>query len=126
VKKTILVVDDSLTIRQQLRICLEDAGFAVLEAENGEQGLEMARGALFDFMIVDVRMPGIDGLEMLDEVRRIPMHVHTPVFVLSTESNTDMRERGKAVGVTAWIVKPCRPEVLVEGIRRVLGSSKAS
>jgi two-component system chemotaxis response regulator CheY len=119
--KSVLVVDDSASIRLQLRQALEDSGFSVAEADNGEKGLELARGSdPIDLMIVDVNMPIMDGLEMIGQVRGLKAHVNTPIFVLTTESGAATVKDGRAVGATAWIVKPVQSDVLVKGIRALL------
>jgi two-component system chemotaxis response regulator CheY len=122
---SILVVDDSATVRRQLREALEADGFAVIEADNGAKGLEIASESAIGLMIVDVNMPVMDGIEMIGKVRALPAHKRTPIFVLTTESGADAARRGKGVGATAWIVKPVKPDVLIKGIRTVLGSRAA-
>lgn len=121
-EKLILVVDDSTTIRQQLRAFLETHAFRVVEATDGEQGLIQAAREPADMMIVDLNMPGMDGLEMLAEIRKLEGYARTPVFILTTESSPDLIRRGKTVGATAWIVKPFNPDTLIKGLRKVLGN----
>ena len=118
--KTILIVDDSATIRQQLRICLSEGGFTVVEAENGAAGLAQAKQANMDMVIADVNMPGMNGIEMIGEIRKLPAYAKVPIFVITTESGTRVAE-GKAAGATAWIVKPFKPESLLAGVKKVLG-----
>lgn len=119
--KSILIVDDSASVRQQLRRALEADGFAVAEAENGQRGLELCREAPVDLLIVDVNMPVMDGLEMIGKLREVPEYRKTPIFVLTTESGMSTVKQGKAAGATAWIVKPVKPDVLLKGVRHVLG-----
>ena len=71
-------------------------------------------------MIVDVNMPVMNGLEMVAEVRKLPEHAKTPIFMLTTESGTDIAAEGRRVGVTAWIVKPFKPAILLKGIEKVV------
>jgi two-component system chemotaxis response regulator CheY len=118
--RTILVVDDSRTIRQQTRVLLEGHGFRVTEAGNGIEGLEEARKELVDLIIVDVNMPAMNGLDMIAHVRELPGYAKIPIFVLTTEASGEIVRRGKAVGATAWVVKPFKPEVLIPAIRSVL------
>jgi two-component system chemotaxis response regulator CheY len=120
-QKSILVVDDSASIRTQLRQALEAEGYAVLEAENGQDGLETAAGSSVDLMIVDANMPVMGGLEMITRARATEQHRTTPIFVLTTESGMNTVMQGKKAGATAWIVKPVKYETLVRGIRSVLG-----
>lgn len=116
----ILVVDDSATIRHQVRVCLQGAGYSVIEAENGATGLQQAKDHPVDMAIVDVNMPVMDGLEMLASLRSVPGKQSIPVFILTTESSKDLVARGKEHGATAWIVKPFKPDVLVKGVAHVL------
>jgi len=119
--KTILVVDDSPTIRQQLRVFLKNNHFHVIEAENGEVGLAAARTNPVDLMIVDINMPVMDGITMITEVRKLPNHGKTPIFVLTTQASRVTSAKGRAAGATAWIIKPFKPEILLEGIKKILG-----
>ena len=120
--KAILVVDDSAAVRNQLRSALEGDGFAVVEAENGERGVEAASAGMIDLIIVDVNMPVMDGIEMIRHVRSMEQHRTTPIFVLTAEFGENVVKQGKAAGATAWIVKPVKPDVLIKGIRGVLGA----
>ena len=119
----ILVVDDSSTLRYQVRTCLEAAGYSVIEAENGAIGLQQAKDHPIDMAIVDVNMPVMSGLEMLASLRSVPGKQSVPVFILTTESSRDLIARGKQYGATAWMVKPFKPHVLVKGIAHVLANA---
>ena len=119
--KRILVVDDSVTMLQQLEVFLESHGFEVLKAMSAQAGLALVRNERLDLLIVDVNMPGMSGLEMLREVRAIPGYDKTPCFVLTTESTKDLISIGKEAGATAWIVKPFKQEIMLRGIHKVLG-----
>jgi two-component system chemotaxis response regulator CheY len=120
--KRILVVDDSASVRRELREGMERAGFVVVEADNGERGLEVLEEPTpVDAMIVDVNMPVMDGVEMIRRTRAMRRFASTPIFVLTTESGTASVKEGKAAGATAWIVKPVRMDLLVAGMRKVLG-----
>lgn len=116
----ILIVDDSATIRAQVRACLEPAGLEVAEAENGAVGLRYAKSREVDLVIVDVNMPVMSGLEMLEALREVPERREVPAFVLTTESSKAMVARGKRCGATAWIVKPFKPPLLLRGVEHVL------
>lgn len=118
----ILTVDDSPTIRQQLRIFLESQGYRVDEADSGEAGLQAVQRARFDLIIADVNMPGMSGLEMVIQLRQVMGYGDTPVFMLTTQADREMKSQGKAAGATAWIVKPFRPKVLLAGIQKALGA----
>lgn len=119
--KTILIVDDSTTVRQQLRIFLSDNGFTVVEGVDGVDGLEKARAHTVDMMIVDINMPRMGGIELVQEVRKLAQYGQTPIFFLTTENSQELRAHGKSVGATAWIIKPFNPDVLLKGVNKVLG-----
>jgi two-component system chemotaxis response regulator CheY len=121
VTKSILIVDDSSTMRMHISGLLARQGFDVHEASSGEAGLLHAKTRKLDLIIVDVNMPEMDGIEMVAELRKLPAHADTPVFMLTAESDVSTVQRGRTAGATAWIVKPFRPEVLLTGIKRVLG-----
>ncbi|HEX3776602.1 MAG TPA: response regulator [Polyangiaceae bacterium] len=117
--RSVLIVDDSSTVRRQLRTFLEGQGFTVTEGANGREGVDAARASSFDLIIVDVNMPVLDGISMIREVRRLTSHQKTPIFVLTTDSAVSTAGEGKIAGATAWIVKPFKPEVLLKGIQKV-------
>src|SRR5688500_8819834 len=117
---TILVVDDSVTVRQQLRGCLEGAGYSVVEAENGQAAIDLARTRQVELIIVDVLMPVMNGISAIEGLRKLPGYAETPIFVLTTESSGSAAKAGKTAGATAWIVKPFKPDVLLKGVARVL------
>lgn len=119
--RTILVVDDSSTVRQQLRVVLARAGYSVREADNGRAGIDVLRTYPVDLVIVDVLMPVMGGLDFIRWIRAIEEHAHTPIFVLTTESSGDAARQGKVAGATAWIVKPFNADALLRGIQKALG-----
>ena len=123
-KETILVVDDSGIIREQLSHTLRYHGYKVLTADNGGMGLTMAMThSEIDLFIVDINMPNMNGLEMIEDIRLIGAHQKTPIFVLTTESSSEIANEGKQAGATAWIVKPFKEEPLLAGIRHVLNQA---
>ena len=117
--KTILTVDDSRTMRDMLRLALTDAGFQVLQAEDGVHGLEVLDGENPDVIITDINMPRMDGYGFMEGVRADPRYRAIPILVLTTESSPEKKMRARDAGATGWIVKPFNPEKLVEAIRRV-------
>lgn len=116
----ILIVDDSYTVRAHLRDFLEPHGFDVLEARDGAEGLTKAEQEDPDLLVVDVNMPVMNGIDCVAAVREIDAHRSTPIFMLTTETSAAMAARAKTAGATAWMVKPCNLEVLLNGIRAVL------
>jgi len=116
----ILVVDDSFAVRAQLRAELEKRGARVVEAENGREGLWRARENQVDLVLVDVHMPVMDGLRMIEELRRIPEYAETPIFILTSDAAGSRVDEGKKVGANAWILKPVRADLLWKAIDKAL------
>ena len=116
----ILVVDDSLSIRQMVSLTLKKSGYEVVEAENGQDGLTKGKASAFDLVISDVNMPIMDGIELCKELRKLPNYKFTPILMLTTESSGDMKQQGKAAGATGWLVKPFDPDKLIATIKRVV------
>jgi len=105
-------------MRQQL--VLEQKGYNVLEADNGAVGVEVARNNDASLIIADVHMPVMDGLAMIAEVRQLPNHTSTPIFMLTTDSRDSAMAQAKGSGATAWIIKPFNPDKLMRGVEMVL------
>jgi two-component system chemotaxis response regulator CheY len=117
--KTVLTVDDSRTMRDMLRLALLDAGFDVLQAEDGVHGLEVLQGARPDVIITDINMPRMDGYGFMQGVRADAQNRAIPILVLTTESSPEKKARARDAGATGWIVKPFDPQKLVDAINRV-------
>lgn len=117
---TILTVDDSRTMRDMLRLALSEAGYRVIQAEDGVHGLEVLKsGEAPQVIVTDINMPRMDGFGFIENVRRDDAYRGIPILVLTTESDADKKERARRAGATGWIVKPFNPEKLVDAIRRV-------
>jgi two-component system chemotaxis response regulator CheY len=116
----ILTVDDSSTMRQMITFTLKGAGFDVLEAGDGVEGLEVAQGKKLSLIITDVNMPRMDGITLVQRLRALPEFKFTPILVLTTESDAAMKQKGKEAGATGWIVKPFSPEKLLDVVNKVL------
>jgi two-component system chemotaxis response regulator CheY len=116
----ILIVDDSLTMRQMVNFTLSSAGHAVTEAADAEEALQCAGKQRFDLVISDVNMPGRSGIELVAELRKLAEYKFTPIILLTTESQPEMKSKGRAAGATGWIVKPFDPEALLGVLRKVL------
>jgi two-component system chemotaxis response regulator CheY len=117
--KLILTVDDSRTMRAMLHLALTDAGFSVAQAEDGVQGLEALETIAPDAIVTDINMPRLDGFGFIEGVRRRDTHRAVPILVLTTESDSEKKDRARRAGATGWIVKPFDPEKLVNAILRV-------
>lgn len=117
--KTILTVDDSRMMREMLAMVLREAGFNVVQAEDGVDGLDVLDKSSPDVIITDINMPRLDGYGFIEGVRRHGRYRATPILVLSTESDPEKKGRARAAGATGWIVKPFNSDSLIGAIRRV-------
>lgn len=119
-RKKILIVDDSRTIRQQVSITLNKGGFDVVEAEDGRDGIAKLRGhADVSLIISDVNMPNMNGLEMVEAINADSKLPHPPIVMLTTEGSAELIERAKKAGAKGWLVKPFKPEQLVEVVSKL-------
>ncbi len=116
---TVLTVDDSRSMRDMLKHSLVEAGFRVLQAEDGVHGLEVLETEDPDVIVTDINMPRLDGFGFIEAVRNIAKLRARPVLVLTTEVDSEKKLRAKDAGATGWIVKPFDPPKLVAAIRRV-------
>jgi two-component system chemotaxis response regulator CheY len=116
--RNILVVDGASAVRQQARQILESNGFRVVEASSGLEALQVAQSEHLDLIILDVNMPVMNGFVMLARLRKLPDYRQTPIFVLTNDSSGEVILQGKAAGVTAWMIKPLRSDVLIPAVRR--------
>jgi two-component system chemotaxis response regulator CheY len=117
--QTILTVDDSRTMRDMLKMALAEAGFNVLQAVDGVDGLEVLRASTPDVIVTDINMPKMDGFGLIEAVRKDNRYRKVPILVLTTESDAAKKMRAKEAGATGWIVKPFEPAKLIAAIRRV-------
>lgn len=119
--KTILLVDDSATILVGVSQALTQAGFKVETANNAEQALVKLKGGLIPNLIIsDLNMPGMNGIEMIREIKKMPSVKFKPILMLTTESQGTSREAGKAAGATGWLVKPVKSEALLQVVNKVI------
>jgi two-component system chemotaxis response regulator CheY len=118
--KRILIVDDSSSMRTVAGIALRGAGYEVLEAGNGQEGIAMLDGERIHLIISDVNMPVMDGIEFLKEVKRHPHYRFTPVIMLTTEAGEDKKAAGRAAGAKAWIIKPFQPSVMLDAVSKLV------
>ena len=119
--KTILAVDDSASIRQMVSFTLKSAGYEVVEAVDGMDGLEKAKSKNINLVLTDQNMPRMDGLTLIKSLRAMPQYAKTPILMLTTESSDAMKSQGRAAGATGWLVKPFDPQKLIEVVRKVIG-----
>ncbi len=119
--KTILAVDDSSSLRQMVAFSLKAAGYQVVEAVDGQDGLDKARNQVVDLVLTDQNMPRMDGLSLIKQLRGLPEYQKVPILMLTTESSDDMKAKGRAAGANGWLVKPFDPQRLIEVVKKVIG-----
>jgi len=118
--KTILIVDDSVTVRQMLGLVLTGAGFTVIEAEDGKDALSKMTGQKLHLIVSDVNMPNMDGITFVKAVKALPNYKFTPIIMLTTESQEAKKREGQAAGAKAWVVKPFKPEQMLGAVEKLV------
>jgi len=118
--KSVLLVDDSDTIRASLSDILHRNGLKTETAKDGKEALGKLGGFKADLIITDLNMPVMDGLTLIKEIRKLPAHRFTPVLMLTTESQQAKRDEARAAGATGWLVKPVKPDDLMAVVRKVV------
>ncbi len=117
--KTILVVDDSASIRQLVGIALKGAGYDVVEACDGKDALSKMAGKKIHLIVSDVNMPNMDGITLVKEVKANPQYKFVPIMMLTTEAQESKMQEGKDAGAKAWLVKPFQPDQLLTAVSRL-------
>jgi two-component system chemotaxis response regulator CheY len=118
--KTILIVDDSASVRQVVSIALKGAGYDVQEACDGQDALSKLNGQKVHLIISDVNMPNMDGIALVKAVKQLPNYKFTPIIMLTTESQESKKQEGQAAGAKAWVVKPFRPEQMLAAVSKLI------
>ena len=117
---SILLVDDSASMREMVSFTLKGVGHEVNEAEDGVEALEFAKKTSVDLVVTDVNMPNMDGIVLTAELRKLDSYKFVPILILTTETGSVRKEQGKVAGATGWIEKPFDPDHLLSTINRVL------
>ena len=112
--KSILVVDDTRSMRKMVAAVLQGAGYEVAEAGDGVEALELARHRVFDLVVTDHNMPRMDGVTLVGELRRLPNYDPVGLIVLSTEVSPELKQKGRDAGASGWIAKPFDPQRMLE------------
>ena len=118
--KTIMIVDDSASLRQVVGIALRGAGYDVLEASDGKDALGKLKGQKVHLMISDVNMPNMDGISFVKAIKQIPAYKFTPVVMLTTESQDAKKKEGQEAGAKAWVLKPFKPEQMIGVVQKLV------
>lgn len=119
-KKTILFVDDSVSIRTLVKMILEENGYNVLMSEDGLDAMKFFDGQTIDLVITDLHMPRMNGIELIKEVRKIKGYRFMPILFLTTETNSELKHEAKAAGATGWITKPFDKNKFLQVIKKVI------
>ena len=117
---SILLVDDSASMREMVSFTLKGVGHEVSEAEDGVEALDFAKKISVDLVVTDVNMPNMDGITLTAELRKLDSYKFIPILILTTETGSVRKEQGKVAGATGWIEKPFDPDNLLGTINRVL------
>lgn len=117
---SILTVDDSASVRWTVKMALMSEGYDVTEASDGAEGLRSAAGGQFDLIITDLNMPVMNGLAMIQALRKMPEQTGVPILFLTTESDGGLKAEAKAAGATGWLTKPFDPDNLIRLVKKIL------
>ena len=118
--KTIMIVDDSSSLRQVVSMALKGAGYDTIEACDGKDALSKLTGDKVHLIISDVNMPNMDGITFVKEIKKHPKYKFTPVIMLTTESQEGKKAEGQAAGAKAWVVKPFQPQQMLAAVGKLI------
>lgn len=118
--KTILIVDDSASVRQVVGLALRGAGYDVIEGVDGKDALTKLDGRKVNLIISDVNMPNMDGISFVKEAKKLPSYKFTPIIMLTTESQEAKKAEAQAAGAKAWVVKPFKPEQMLAAVSKLV------
>ncbi|MBF0559703.1 MAG: response regulator [Nitrospirae bacterium] len=116
--KTVMVVDDSASMRQLVSFALNSAGYDVVAAVHGRDALDKMNNSRVEMVVTDLNMPEMDGIELIKQLRTRPANKFTPIVMLTTESQETKKQEGKQAGASGWLVKPFKPDELVDVVRK--------
>ncbi|WP_455385745.1 response regulator [Acidihalobacter prosperus] len=119
--KTVLIVDDSASLRQVVRMALSGAGYEVMEAGDGQEALAKLNGTRVHLVISDVNMPRMDGITFVKTLKQRPEYRFLPVIMLTTEAGQTRKDEGRAAGAKAWMVKPFQPAQMLAAVSKLVG-----
>jgi two-component system, chemotaxis family, chemotaxis protein CheY len=118
--KTILIVDDSASVRQVVSIALKGAGYEVITGVDGKDALSKLNGQRVHLIISDVNMPNMDGITFVSEAKKLPAYKFTPIIMLTTESQEEKKRQAQAAGAKAWVTKPFQPEQMLSAVAKLV------
>ncbi len=118
--KTIMVVDDSASLRNVVGIALKGAGYDVIEASDGRDALAKLNGQKVHLIVSDVNMPNMDGITLVQELKKLPNYKFTPIMMLTTESQPEKKQAARDAGAKAWLLKPFQPPMLLDAVSKLV------
>ena len=118
--KTVMIVDDSASLRQVVGIALRGAGYEVIEGCDGKDALSKLTGQKVHLVISDVNMPNMDGITFVKNLKQMSAYKFTPVIMLTTESQEGKKQEGQAAGAKAWVVKPFQPAQMLAAVAKLV------
>jgi len=119
--KTLLIVDDAMSMRGLVAMTLKNSGYEVIEASDGKEALAMLQGKKVSLVITDLNMPNMNGIELVKALKALPAFKFVPIVMLTTESEDGKKQEGKDAGVKAWMVKPFKPDALLGVVKKIIG-----
>ena len=123
IMEKVLIVDNDRASRDLVRAILKSVRCEIIEASHGQQGLDMLRQEQPDLVLLDLDMPGLDGLEVVKKIREDPTLVNLPVVAVTAFAMDRDREKAMEAGFTAYITKPVRAAALRQQVRQLLGAA---
>ncbi len=118
--KTIMIVDDSASIRQVVGIAIKAAGYDLIEASDGKDALSKLTGQKIHLIVSDINMPNMDGITFVKEVKQMANYKFTPIIMLTTETDDTKKQAARDAGAKAWVNKPFQPPVLLNAIAKLV------
>lgn len=119
--KTVMIVDDAVSIRGLASMTLENSGYKVIEAHDGKDALDKISREKINMVITDLNMPEMDGIELIKRMKADSRHKFIPVVILTKETEPELRQQGQAAGAKAWITKPFKPKTILSVVQKVIG-----
>jgi CheY-like chemotaxis protein len=121
--KTILLADDEAYLRKLVCTTLADPAYRIVEAADGPAALALARQERPDVVVLDWMMPGLSGIEVAKALRQDPATANIPIIMLTAKGQATDQAQGRALGTSAYLIKPFSPLELLEAVQAVLGPS---
>lgn len=122
--KTVMVVDDSATIRKLLSYILRKRDYVIAEAEDGIDAMEKLSHVQIDLIIVDLNMPNMDGIEFVKTLRNNYYYTDTPIIMLTTTKDEELKRKAIEAGVNLFLTKPVEPNMLLYKVESLMGEDK--